>query len=57
MNTDKPSLAPHYPSLLTDIKQRIQSAQTRAMLAVNAELIRLYWAIGTGVQPAKHRAD
>lgn len=44
MNPDSPAL--HYPALLTDIKQRIQSAQTRAMLAVNAELIRLYWEIG-----------
>ncbi len=44
MNSDSPAL--HYPALLTDIKQRIQSAQMRAMLAVNAELIRLYWEIG-----------
>lgn len=35
-----------YASLLTEIKQRIQSAQARAVLAVNAELIRLYWHIG-----------
>jgi len=46
MNTAKPSLVLHYPALLTEIKQRIRSAQTRAMLAVNAELIRLYWEIG-----------
>jgi len=42
----KTDLAGHYPALLTDIKQRIRTAQTRAMLAVNAELIRLYWEIG-----------
>lgn len=36
----------HYPALLADIKQRIRQAQTRAVLAVNAELIRLYWEIG-----------
>jgi len=36
----------HYVSLLADIKERIRHAQTRAMLAVNAELIRLYWEIG-----------
>lgn len=36
----------HYPTLLADIKQRIRHAQTRAVLAVNAELIRLYWEIG-----------
>lgn len=36
----------HYADLLTDIKQRIRQAQTRAMLSVNAELIRLYWELG-----------
>ncbi|MDD5058893.1 MAG: PDDEXK nuclease domain-containing protein [Sideroxydans sp.] len=36
----------HYSALLTNIKQRIQSAQMRALFAVNAELIRLYWEIG-----------
>lgn len=35
-----------YAGLLDDIKTRIQTAQTRAILAVNAELIRLYWEIG-----------
>ena len=35
-----------YAGLLTDIKERIQTAQTRAVLAVNGELIRLYWQIG-----------
>lgn len=46
MNTDKPSPALHYPALLTDIKQRIRQAQTRAILAVNRELLALYWDIG-----------
>lgn len=41
------SLTPSdYIALLSDIKQRARNAQTRAMLAVNAELIRLYWEIG-----------
>ena len=35
-----------YAGLLADIKTRIQAAQTRAVLAVNAELVRLYWEIG-----------
>ena len=35
-----------YPKLLADIKRRIQAAQSRAVLAVNAEMIRLYWGIG-----------
>ncbi|TAL71430.1 MAG: DUF1016 domain-containing protein [Burkholderiaceae bacterium] len=42
----QPTTQEHYPALLADIKQRIGQAQTRAMLAVNAELIRLYWEIG-----------
>jgi hypothetical protein len=35
-----------YAGLLADIKRRVQAAQTRAVLAVNAEVIRLYWGIG-----------
>ncbi|MCE7987120.1 MAG: DUF1016 domain-containing protein [Caldilinea sp. CFX5] len=35
-----------YADLLRDIKQRIRAAQTRALVAVNAELIQLYWDIG-----------
>ncbi len=35
-----------YADLLQDIKHRIQQAQGRAMLAVNAELVLLYWEIG-----------
>jgi hypothetical protein len=32
--------------LLADIRQRVRHAQVRAVPAVNAELIRLYWEIG-----------
>ena len=35
-----------FPILLKEIKTRIQQAQARAMLAVNAELVQLYWDIG-----------
>jgi len=35
-----------FPKLLKEIKERIQQAQTRAILAANAELVRLYWDIG-----------
>jgi hypothetical protein len=35
-----------FSSLFADVKGRIQSAQTRAVLAVNSELVRLYWDIG-----------
>ncbi len=40
-------LPPDYAALLTDIRQRVRQAQTRAVMAVNAELIRLYWEIGS----------
>lgn len=36
----------NYAGLLAEIKSRIQVAQSRAMLAVNTELIHLYWQIG-----------
>ena len=35
-----------YSALLTSIKERIQTAQVRAALAVNSELVLLYWGIG-----------
>jgi predicted nuclease of restriction endonuclease-like (RecB) superfamily len=35
-----------YRQALIAIKQRIQTSQTRAVLAVNAELLGLYWDIG-----------
>lgn len=35
-----------FAALLVDVKGRIQTAQTRAVLAVNSELVRLYWDIG-----------
>ena len=44
--SEQPTPPINYAELLTDIKQRIRSAQTRAMLSVNAELIRLYWETG-----------
>lgn len=41
-----PLVSADYTTLLGDIKQRVRHGQTRAVLAVNAELIRLYWDIG-----------
>lgn len=35
-----------FPKLLTEIKSRIRQSQTRAIMSVNAELVRLYWDIG-----------
>jgi predicted nuclease of restriction endonuclease-like (RecB) superfamily len=35
-----------YEEFLRDLKQRIRTAQVRAVLAVNRELVLLYWQIG-----------
>ena len=43
---DQAAISSHYPGLLAEIRRRILSAQTRAMLEVNAALIRVYWEIG-----------
>ncbi|MDD5298829.1 MAG: PDDEXK nuclease domain-containing protein [Rhodocyclaceae bacterium] len=36
----------HYPGLLAEIRRRIRQGQARAILAVNQELLALYWDIG-----------
>ena len=38
-----------YPELLQELKGRIHAAQVRAALAVNRELILLYWSIGRDI--------
>ena len=42
-------LPPDYTSWLASLKLRIQSAQQRAALAVNRELVLLYWQIGQDI--------
>lgn len=44
-----------FAALLSDVKGRIQSAQTRAVLAANAELVRLYWDIGRIIAERQRR--
>lgn len=46
MKTEQASALARYGDLLGDIKGRIRAAQNRAVQAVNAELVRLYWDIG-----------
>ena len=41
--------SPEYQSLLADLKKRIAEAQVRAGLAVNRELVLLYWSIGRDI--------
>jgi len=38
-----------YAALLADIKDRIQQSQVRAAVAVNRELVLLYWGIGAEI--------
>jgi predicted nuclease of restriction endonuclease-like (RecB) superfamily len=40
------SIPEDYKNLLTEVKQRIRSAQYEALKAVNKQLIELYWDIG-----------
>lgn len=41
-----PSVSAGYAEMLAGIKSQIRDARSRAALAVNAELIQLYWTIG-----------
>ena len=43
------SLPAGYPAFLADLKARIRTAQVKASLAVNRELIALYWHIGRSI--------
>jgi len=43
---DKSPSTQSYAALLMSIKERIQTAQVRAAVAVNQELVLLYWGIG-----------
>ncbi len=51
-DTTPPSLAKQpegYAEWITDLKQRLHAAQQRAALAVNRELVLLYWQIGHSI--------
>jgi predicted nuclease of restriction endonuclease-like (RecB) superfamily len=44
-----------YPQFLAEVKAWIAAARTRAVLAVNSELIRLYWEIGHEILEREQR--
>src|SRR5665213_1785757 len=48
-------LPANYPQFLAEIKARIAAARTRAVLAVNSELIKLYWEIGRDILEREQR--
>jgi len=47
--SDLTPMTTEYAAWLTELKARIQSAQQRAALAVNRELVLLYWQIGRDI--------
>ena len=47
--SDLTPMPPEYSAWLTELKARIHSAQQRAALAVNRELVLLYWQIGRDI--------
>ncbi|MGI4829491.1 MAG: PDDEXK nuclease domain-containing protein [Janthinobacterium lividum] len=47
--TDPQIVPSGYPELLESLKQRIRLSQVRAALAVNRELVLLYWSIGRDI--------
>jgi predicted nuclease of restriction endonuclease-like (RecB) superfamily len=49
MANDRASIVEGYDDFLRDLKERIRSAQVRAVLAVNRELVLLYWQIGRDI--------
>lgn len=53
--TESAIQANEYAEFLGQVKQRIQAAQTRASLAVNGELLALYWDIGREIVERQQR--
>lgn len=53
--TDEPRLAlpPEYGLFLEELKDRIRTAQVRAAVSVNRELVLLYWQIGQRIRAAQ----
>ena len=49
-------LPPDYPAFLPRLKEQIRSAQVGAALAVNRELILLYWRVGEAIVAQQERA-
>ena len=48
------SIHADYRLALSEIKQRIQTTQTRAVLAANYELLSLYWYIDRKIVTLQH---
>ena len=55
-NVPEPILPEGYEDFLRGLKQRIQNAQIKAALAVNSELVMLYWRIGRDILERQAKA-
>lgn len=58
MGSDKliaPRSNTEYNSWLADLKQRVREAQINAVVAVNSELVLLYWRIGRDILERQHK--
>ncbi|MBU1070755.1 DUF1016 family protein [Myxococcota bacterium] len=53
--SDLTPMSPQYAQWLSELKARIHSAQQRAALAVNRELVLLYWQIGRDILERQER--
>ncbi len=49
MSKNSVAIPADYADWLTEIKARVSAARQRAVLAANAELIRLYWQLGQDI--------
>lgn len=56
MTENKEQIVPSgYAELLKQLKEKIRTAQVKAALAVNSELVRLYWEIGNTILSRQHQ--
>jgi len=50
-----PDIPEGYPDFIVSLKNRIRSAQVKAALSVNRELVLLYWQIGDDILTRQER--
>ena len=54
---DERTVPDDYPEFLSALRERIRAAQVRAGLAVNRELVLLYWGIGRDILHRQRAAN
>jgi predicted nuclease of restriction endonuclease-like (RecB) superfamily len=56
MPTSVSKLPDDYAGFLEDLKERVRTAQLRASIAANSEMVMLYWSIGRDILDRQERA-